>query len=67
MKDLKIYKVTYTKKIGVEGTILIKAHNEESAVKYAKNACVTGSDFRNPVETDEKYVKPSKQGFKGRG
>lgn len=66
MKNSKTYKVTYTKKIGGEGTILVQAYDKESAIKNAQYLCATGSDFRNPIETDEKYVKPRKQGFQGR-
>jgi len=62
---MKTYNVTYTKKIGGEGSILVKAQNEEQAISNAKNNCATGSDFRNPVETQEKYIKPRKQGFQG--
>ena len=60
------FKVTYTKRIGGEGTILVKAQDANQAIKNAKYQCATGSDFRNPVETDEKYIKPRKQGFRGR-
>ena len=59
------FKVTYTKANGNEGTILVKATNEAEAIRNAKNNCYTGSDFRNPVVTDEKYVTPKEQGFQG--
>ena len=52
------FKVTYTKRIGGEGTILVKAQDANQAIKNAKYQCATGSDFRNAVETDEKYIKP---------
>lgn len=62
---MKTYKVTYTKAIGGEGSILVKAGDEKQALRNAKNNCATGSDFRNPIESDEKYTKPRKQGFQG--
>lgn len=62
---MKTYKVTYTKAIGSEGSILVKANDESQALRNAKNLCATGSDFRNPVETTEEYTKPRKQGFAG--
>lgn len=66
MKTTKsTYSVTYTKKIGGEGSILVKADDEAQALANAKNLCATGSDFRNPVKTDEEYSKPRKQGFQG--
>lgn len=60
------YKVTYTKHIGGNGIIIVRANNEMSALKNAKNACATGANFRDAVVTDEKYSKPRKQGFYGR-
>ena len=60
-----IYKVTYTKRVGGIGTILVKAHNEQDALVNAKHLCFTGSDFRNPTLTDEVYIKTRKQGFYG--
>lgn len=62
---MKTYKVNYTKKIGGEGTILVKANNEVQALFHAKNVCATGKDFRNATETEEEYTKPRKQGFAG--
>jgi len=62
---MKTFKVTYTKKVGGEGTILVLAHNQDLAIKRANQLCFTGSDFRNAVETNEKYIKPSLQGFAG--
>lgn len=63
---MKTFNVTYTKRIGGEGTILVKAENEEQALKNARFLCATGSDFRDATETDEAYSKPRKQGFYGR-
>jgi hypothetical protein len=62
---MKTFKVTYTKRIGGEGTINVKANDENQALRNAKNLCATGSDFRNAILTDEKYLKPRKQGFSG--
>ena len=67
LKKMNTYKVTYTKKISGEGSILVKAENESQALKNAKYLCFTGSDFRNAIETDEIYIKPSKNGFQGSG
>lgn len=66
MEKSNTFKVTYTKAIGGEGIILVKAQDENQALKNAKHLCVTGSDFRNPQLTDESYTKPRKQGFAGR-
>lgn len=63
---MKTFKVTYTRKIGGEGSILVKANDADYAIKQAKYLCATGSDFRDAVETDEQYTKPRKQGFAGR-
>jgi hypothetical protein len=62
---MNTYKVTYTKKIGGEGSILVKAINETQAISNAKNLCATGSEFRNAELTQESYTKPRKQGFQG--
>lgn len=65
MKTSKTFQVTYTKRIGGEGSILVKALNTDQALKNAKELCATGSEFRNAQETDKKYSKPRKQGFQG--
>jgi len=64
---MKTYKVTYTKRIGGNGTIIVRADNERQALSNANYLCFTGSDFRDPIEFDGKYIKPSKQGFQGSG
>jgi hypothetical protein len=62
----KAFKITYTKKIGGQGTIIVKALDAENAIKNAKYLCFTGSDFCNPIEVPiEKYTKPRNQGFQG--
>jgi hypothetical protein len=63
---MKTYKVNYTKHIGGLGSILVKANNENQAIANAKDLCATGKDFRDAIVTDEKYLKPRKQGFFGR-
>lgn len=64
----KAFKVTYTKKIGGNGTIIVKAHNEDAALSHASYLCFTGSNFRDAVEVPlESYIKPRKQGFQGSG
>ena len=64
----KVYEVTYTKKVGGNGTILVKADSKKRALKNADYLCFTGSDFRNAVEVDPSlYEKPRKQGFQGSG
>lgn len=42
----KAFNVTYTKAIGGNGTLRVKAHNEDEALKNAKFLCFTGRDFR---------------------
>lgn len=64
MKKLT-FKVTYSKKIGGNGTIIVKAANKSEALIMSKRLCATGSDFRDAVITDEVYTKPRKQGFAG--
>lgn len=66
MKTTKTYSVNYTKKIGGQGTIIVKASSPEQAIKNAKFLCFTGSDFNNPTLIDDSlYIKPSMQGFAG--
>jgi len=66
MKKSNTYIVNYTKRIGGQGTIIVRAHNEEQAIKNAKFLCFTGSDFNNPTLIDDSlYIKPSMQGFAG--
>lgn len=60
---MKTFKVIYTKAVGCDGSILIKADNPSQAIGRAKRLCATGEDFRDAIETEEKYVKPRKQGF----
>lgn len=61
-----VYQVIYTKKVGGEGTIIVKAQNEDGALSLAKFHCFTGKDFRGATQiNDSEYVKPSKQGFSG--
>lgn len=60
---MKTFEVTYTKRIGGNGTILVQAENESLAIVRAKQLCHTGKDFREAKETDKPYIKPRKQGF----
>lgn len=62
---MKTYYVNYTKANGKQGRIMVKALDENQAVTNAKNCCYTGIDFCNPVETTDKYTKPSVNGFSG--
>lgn len=62
----KTFKVTYTKKIGGNNTILVKAANSTEAISNAKHLCFTGKDFREAIETNDVYSKPRTQGFAGR-
>jgi len=62
---MKTYNVTYTKAIGTNGVIMVKARNEKEALSNAKNCCFTGSNFRDAVETTQQYIKPSKMGYQG--
>ena len=59
------FNVTYTKKVGDNGSILVIAENEQQAISRAKGICATGSNFRDAVVSNEKYTKPRKQGFAG--
>ena len=59
------FKVTYTKAIGGNGSILVIAENEQQAISRAKGLCATGTNFRDAILTNEKYTKPRKQGFAG--
>lgn len=63
---MKVYEVTYTKRNGQEGSVLIKGSDTKNAIANAKNSIFTGNDFRNPQETDKEYIKPRMQGFAGR-
>lgn len=66
MSSNKAFQVTYTKKVGGNGSIIVKANNEDKAISNAKYLCFTGSDFRDAVEVPiESYSKPRKQGFQG--
>lgn len=63
----KTFRVTYTKYIGGNGTIIVKAKDEIHAIANAKYLCVTGKNFREPQQVDNNlYKKPRKQGFLGR-
>ena len=64
---MQTYYVTYDRLIGGEEQIMVRGYNPENALANAKNCCATGSNFRNPVITTDKYIKPSDQGFQGRG
>ena len=65
MGNSKTYRVDYTKKIGGSGFILVKAENIKEALNNAKNLCASGAQFKNPIETNDKYIKPRAQGFQG--
>lgn len=66
MKATKAFEVTYTKRIGGNGTIIVKAHNELAAISHAKYLCFTGANFRDAIEVSfDLYTKPVKQGFQG--
>jgi len=64
-KSAITYKVEYTKAIGGNGYILVKATSVENALSNAKHLCFTGKEFRNATPTTETYFKPRKQGFAG--
>ena len=44
------FKVTYTKRVGGNGSILVLAENEQQAISNAKGLCATGSNFRDATE-----------------
>ena len=63
----KTFRVAYTKYIGGNGTIIVKAKDEMQAIANAKYLCATGKDFREPQQVDDNlYKKPIKQVFHGR-
>lgn len=62
----KTFEVTYTKRIGGTGIILVKAVNEIMALNNARFLCATGTNFRNAIESGKNYIKPRRQGFQGR-
>ncbi|MCI1681457.1 MAG: hypothetical protein LKI39_02750 [Bacteroides sp.] len=53
MKATKYYKVSYDKKVGGKGTMVVKAMSENEALRNAYNNCFTGSNFRDPVEVEK--------------
>lgn len=63
----KKYFVTYDKKKGGTGIVMVKAENPITALKNARYLVATGSNFRNAEETNDNYTKPSKKGYQGRG
>ena len=63
---MKAFKVFYTKRIGGTGSIIVKAIDENQAIRHAKYLCFTGRDFNSPLEVPlSEYIKPRKQGFQG--
>ena len=65
--EIKTFRVTYTKYIGGNGTIIVKAKDEIQAIANAKYLCATGKNFREPQQIDDSlYTKPRRQGFQGR-
>lgn len=68
MKASNTYQVSYTKKVGGNGTIIVKAQDEAQALVNAKHLCFTGKDFRDATIVDNtNYTKPINQGFQGSG
>lgn len=61
----KVYYVTYTKKNGGDGVVMVKATSKDDALRNASYSVFTGKDFRNATETNDRYVKPTKQGYQG--
>lgn len=52
-QTVKYYNVTYDKKVGGAGNLVVKARNEIEALKNAANLCFTGSNFRDPVVVEK--------------
>jgi hypothetical protein len=52
-QTVKYYNVTYDKKVGGAGNLVVKARNEIEALKNAANICFTGSNFRDPVVVEK--------------
>ena len=69
MKNTKTaYEVSYDKKVGGVGTIIVKAPNKYAAIAHAKTLVFTGKNFRDPKEVDwARCSKPRDQGFQGSG
>jgi|GEM_PF-969319 hypothetical protein len=53
----KTFRVTYTKYIGGNGTIIVKAKDEMQAINNAKYLCATGKDFREPQQIDDSLIQ----------
>ena len=65
--EIKTFRVTYTKYIGGNGTIIVKAKDEIQAIANAKYLCATGKNFREPQQIEDSlYTKPRRQGCQGR-
>ena len=65
--EIKTFRVTYTKYIGGNGTIIVKAKDEIQAIANAKYLCATGKNFRELQQIEDSlYTKPRRQGFQGR-
>lgn len=47
------FSVDYDKKNGQPGRMVVRANDEESALKNARFDCFTGSNFRNPVQIEK--------------
>lgn len=58
----KYFKISYTKAIGGEGTLIAKGRNEKEAIANAKDNCFTGKDFVVICETE-----PTKDTVRGGG
>lgn len=56
MKAVRYYQVTYDKKVGSVGTMVVRAMNEEEALKYAAFCCFTGSNFRDAKEVEKQLT-----------
>ena len=72
MKNLnptkKAFAVSYTKKVGGQGELIVKGCDEANALQNAKYLCFTGSNFKVEREVNvNEYVKPSQLGYAGSG
>lgn len=64
----KTWKVSYDKKVGGKGSVIVKGIDKQNALQNAKQHVFTGKNFEVVKELDNsEYIKPRQQGFAGSG
>lgn len=53
MKAIRYYEITYDKKVGGVGTMVVRAMSPQEALKYAAFCCFTGRNFRDAKEVEK--------------